>query len=664
MSGLILSTPELMSKVRVVTMKDFTEQTLKSLQRIGVLHVEVSEELNPVDVAYLEQHKSEVHELINLVNDVLNYTPIKATPPKDSEVLYLRPFNELQSEATSLCSGLSLQHQKIIRKRRALTRLIELKTYLTPFSGEHELKVKDLGYSGKFLFSCIVVIPNDVYDEDFRKKLAGLTLQTVSHAVNLETVHYVIGRSEEQEALISLVAEAGGGVLQVPDDDSTLSEFLAANDNEIADIQSELGILEEALSKEINENLEKLILTKAALLAESERLSVLAKASEAKYVTMIEGWIPESNLHPATAELKDSIDTIFIDSRKPEVEEMPPTKQRNPRAVKPYQVITNLFSIPKYQEWDPTPIIAYSFALFFGIMMGDVIYAIGVLFLARYLLPKLAETTESEGFKLFQRLMYINGIVALIVGLLSGTYLGNFPTKFFGVGNLALVKGIGDIFTTPISFILVAVVIGFIHVNIGHLIALIKGIKEKNTSMIVGKIGLFLLQVSAIPYLMKMMLGVDIAILTSQVMSILGYALIASIVLIVIASILEKGAFMGSIFWLFDITGILGDIMSYARLAGVGLATYYLAFCFNLIAALIPEMLPGVVGNIIGYIVAFFIVVIGHVVNLVLGVLTGFIHSLRLCFVEFLFKFYEGGGREYSPFKLKSPASVLVETKS
>ena len=96
----------------------------------------------------------------------------------------------------------------------------------------------------------------------------------------------------------------------------------------------------------------------------------------------------------------------------------------------------------------------------------------------------------------------------------------------------------------------------------------------------------------------------------------------------------------------------------------MGLATYYLAFCFNLIAALIPEMLPGIVGTIIGYIIAFFNVVIGHVVNLVLGVLTGFIHSLRLCFVEFLFKFYEGGGRQYSPFKLKTPASVLVETKS
>jgi V/A-type H+-transporting ATPase subunit I len=161
-----------------------------------------------------------------------------------------------------------------------------------------------------------------------------------------------------------------------------------------------------------------------------------------------------------------------------------------------------------------------------------------------------------------------------------------------------------------------------------------------------------------------MLISSDIAIFTPGVMKILGYGLIVSIILIIIASVMEKGAFMGSIFWLFDITGILGDVMSYARIAGVGLATYYLAFCFNLIATLFPAMLPGAVGAIIGYIIAFFVIVVGHVVNLVLGVLTGFIHSLRLCFVEFLLKFYEGGGKEYSPFKLKTTASALAEIKS
>jgi V/A-type H+-transporting ATPase subunit I len=125
---------------------------------------------------------------------------------------------------------------------------------------------------------------------------------------------------------------------------------------------------------------------------------------------------------------------------------------------------------------------------------------------------------------------------------------------------------------------------------------------------------------------------------------------------------MEKGAFLGGIFWLFDVTGILGDVMSYARLAGVGLATYYLAYCFNLIAELLYEMMPaGAVQLIVGGVIFILVLLLGHVLNLALSAITCFVHSLRLCFVEFLFKFYEGGGRAYSPFRLRPrPASAKV----
>lgn len=121
---------------------------------------------------------------------------------------------------------------------------------------------------------------------------------------------------------------------------------------------------------------------------------------------------------------------------------------------------------------------------------------------------------------------------------------------------------------------------------------------------------------------------------------------------------------MGGIFWIFDITGILGDILSYCRLAGVGLATFYLAFSFNMLAGLVSQAIPGIIGAVIGVIAAIVILAFGHILNTVLSGLSGFIHSLRLCFVEFLFKFYEGGGREYSPFKLRKRIPVPIGAKS
>jgi len=143
------------------------------------------------------------------------------------------------------------------------------------------------------------------------------------------------------------------------------------------------------------------------------------------------------------------------------------------------------------------------------------------------------------------------------------------------------------------------------------------------------------------------------------------YVMFLGIVLIVVSSLMERGAFLGSIFWLFDVTGILGDVMSYCRIAGVGLATYYLAFCFNLMGPLLSDMVPagpgGIVNLVVGTLIVILVLLVGHIINLLLAGITCFVHSLRLCFVEFLFKFYEGGGRQYSPFRLRK--RVLVPAK-
>ena len=182
-----------------------------------------------------------------------------------------------------------------------------------------------------------------------------------------------------------------------------------------------------------------------------------------------------------------------------------------------------------------------------------------------------------------------------------------------------------------------------------------------------SKIGLFTFQIVGIPYILHFLLHVDVLPLSPQMYSIFGFILFASLLLIMVSSLIQKGG-LGGIFWIFDITGLLGDVMSYCRLAGVGLATFYLASCFNMLADLVYGMasgiIPGLVGFVVGGIIAIVVLVFGHMLNLVLSGLTAFIHSLRLCFVEFLFKFYEGGGRQYSPFQLRTRALVTIRGRS
>jgi len=523
-----------------------------------------------------------------------------------------------------------------------------------------DIRLRDLNFSGSYLFSRVFAFPNELF-ETLYPKLREYLLENIVVTIENETVLYAIAKVEYRETIESAVSDSGGKILEIPENDLTLTEFLEVADGKIHKFEEELAKLHTEIESRTRENLEKLILFREALSAETERLAVLAKASEAKYVTLIEGWIPESNVESTITELKDNIGYVFVDTRKPEQAEEPPTKMRNATAVKPFEVIVNLFGTPKYTEWDPTPIIAYFFAIFFGIMLGDVVYAALLMLFAYFGLRLLVDDPKTEGFKLFQRIIYISGGVGLVIGVLTGSYLGNFY-EFFGIESLALAGGIQEMFSDPVSFIQFSLIMGLVHVNIAHVLALIRGIKEGQKAVVPNKVGLFLLQIGAIPLILVFILGMDIPWLTGQIPTILMSIAIIGLVLIVASSLMEKGAFLGSIFWLFDVTGLLGDVMSYARLAGVGLATYYLAYCFNLIADLLYGMMPvGIVQAIVGTLIFILVLLVGHVLNLALSAITCFVHSLRLCFVEFLFKFYEGGGRAYSPFRLKArPVFVKV----
>ncbi|MBA7475822.1 hypothetical protein ES707_11196 [subsurface metagenome] len=660
MIPLILNNPESMLKVRVMTMKDYSEKTLKTLHRIGVLHIEEGKELKPVDKAAIELEHREVSELLTFVDDVLSYIPQeeRVSLEEDVEVIYTRPFSEISNEVRLLYNKINQLHERIVKLNDEVQQFAELKRYLEPLAGQTDLRLSDLKFSGDYLFSRVFVLSNEAY-KTLYDELKNYLFENVVAAVEGKTVFHAVAKVKDQKTIESRVTDTGGKILQIPDEDLTLRDFLEITNSKIRSLEEELTRLREELQSKAREDLNRLALLREALSAENERLSVLEKASEAKYVTLIEGWIPESNTESVISEVKESIDYVFIDTRKPEQLEEPPTKLKNLRGLKPFQTIVNLFATPKYREWDPTPIVAFSFALFFGIMVCDVIYALGIMLLGKFLLSKFVDDPHSDNFKLFQRLIYTCGGVALVGGLLTGQYLGDIYT-FFGIENLALVQGVKEALQDPVSFIVIALGIGFVHVNIGHLLALIKGVKERNKGLVLNKIGLFILQLG-IPSILNSLLSLELPGFTPQIYSILLYCMAAGLLLVITSSIVQSGG-LGAILWLFDVTGLLGDVMSYCRLAGVGLATFYLASTFNMLAGLFGEMIPGMTGVIIGGIMGVLIIVFGHTLNLVLTAITGFIHSLRLCFVEFLFKFYEGGGREYSPFKLKKRISAPITT--
>ncbi len=663
MIPLFVNTPDPMAKVKVVTTKDYSTKTLKTLHTTGVLHVEESEELKPVDKEAIEEERRKIGELLTSINDILAYMPKgeRVSLKEDVEVIYTKPFDEVDREVRLLCTKLSNTHLKAAKLTEEVEELKELSKYLSSLGQLADIRLRDLNFSGSYLFSRVFILPNEACQLLYNK-IKDYLLESITVTLENETVVYIIANIENQEKIESAAKDCGAKILHIPERNLTLKEFLEVADGNIHNLEEELVKLHTEIESKTRENLEKLVLFREALLAETERLTVLAKASEAKYVTLIEGWIPENNIESTISQLKENIGYVFIDTRKPEQGEEPPTKMKNPTPLKPFEVVVNLFGTPKYDEWDPTPIVAYFFAFFFGLMLGDVVYAIILMLFAYRGLHRLVNDPQTEGFKLFQRTLYISGGVALVVGLLTGSYLGDFYT-FFGIETLAIAPGIQAVLGDATSFIVLSIFIGLIHVNLAHIMALIKGRRQKGVAL--GKAGLFMLQIAGIPWIINFLFGVRMPLLPEQAYPILLYIVFLSIVLIVISSIVQKGAFLGGIFWLFDLTGILGDVMSYCRLAGVGLATFYLATSFNLMAKVVSDMVPagpaGLLKIIVGSLILIVILLVGHVINLALSGITCFVHSLRLCFVEFLLKFYDGSGKKYSPLRLRTQP-VFVKT--
>ena len=663
MTAVILNSPEPMTRVRVITLKDYSELTLKALHKVGVVHVEEGKELEPVDRAAIENQQKEVSELRTFVSSMLSYIKEKeqVSLGEDVEVIYTRPFGEIAKEVRSLYADFAELHGKTVRIDKEIKELTEQKNYLGALTQYRNVRLKDLRFSGDYLFSRVFVLSTETY-EALHKELEKYLFESTAVTVENETVLYALGKMANLETVESLIGGAGGEILLVPDEDLTLREFLNKTEARLQELEERLSEFYEGLRSRSKEELRRIALLRGVLIAENQRLAALARACESKYVTLIEGWVPDSNIESAVTELKETIDYVFIDTRKPEPSEEPPTRLRNPTALKPFQLVVNLFATPKYREWDPTPIIAYSFAMFFGLMIADVGYAIGLMLIGRFLLPKLLGSPQSEGIKQFQKLIYISSGVALVLGLLAGNYLGDVYL-FFGIESMALVPGVQQVLQSPITFVVLALMIGLVHVNIAHIIALIKGVKERNTGAILTKVGLLALQFG-IPFILRTMLNVSLP-LPSLIYDASIYVMVSGIILLVVGTIKQWGG-LGTILWLFDITGLLGDIMSYSRLAGVGLATFYLGSAFNMLARLFSGLIPisGVAGVVVGVILAIIILIVGHMINLLLGLITGFVHSLRLCFVEFLIKFYEGGGIHYSPFRLIRRPSMLIGEKS
>lgn len=414
-------------------------------------------------------------------------------------------------------------------------------------------------------------------------------------------------------------------ILRLADEKDTVDDVRGKIQTEIEKRRRKLEDLEKE-GQRFFVHREKLMLIYDVLHNEREKISSSRLLGETERSFFLEGWVRSSDLRRLKSKLRSYSDSVGIYTRPALPEEEPPVILENPKSAIPFEVITKLYGLPQRGSLDPTLSLAPFFFIFVGLCVSEAGYGLLVA-LASFLFIKFAKPKGS--LLLFLKLLSFLGISTVILGTLVGGWFG-FPIR-----RLMILDPLED----PLSFLMLALVLGFVQVWFGTLLNMINGIRNKAyLQSIFVQGGWLLLLPSLVLYLLT----------KRSFLGILALVGAAGIVFFAFPSRNPLARFFGGLYSLYDISRYLADVLSYSRLLALGLATSVIAMVVNTLCQTALEI-PW-----LGWLLAALIFIAGHLFNLGISFLGGFVHSMRLQFVEFFSKFFKSGGRPFKPFELET----------
>ena len=372
----------------------------------------------------------------------------------------------------------------------------------------------------------------------------------------------------------------------------------------------------------------------------------LNTASEADgSLKVLEGFCPIDQVAALDAMLQKQ--EVYYQAEDPTAEDNTPIKLRNNKFTQLFESLTGMYGWPNYGEFDPTPILAPFFLLFFAMCMGDCGYGILLIIIGLLIAKKKLNIAMFEGLG---PIITVLGVGTTVVGFFLGTFMGiDLYNAEWVPQALKNVMIKGNVMGYDIQMVL-AICIGVFHICLAMVVKAICYTKQFGFKENIATWGWLLLVVG----------GLIVAILGLTVLpeNVFKWALIAvgavSALAIYIFNTPGRNPLINIGAGLWDTynmaTGILGDVLSYIRLYALGLAGGMLGAAFNNLGLMI--MGGSVEGATWQWLPFVLILVLGHVLNLAMSALGAFVHPLRLSFVEYFKNAgYEGKGTLYQPFK-------------
>ena len=365
-----------------------------------------------------------------------------------------------------------------------------------------------------------------------------------------------------------------------------------------------------------------------------EQFAAIRHLGATLHTFVISGWVPEAELVSLPGDLADEVGPeVVFESVAATAGDVPPVLMDNPAPARPFQFLVGLLGLPRYGTIDPTRLMALFLPFFFGIMLGDVGYGTVLLTIAFFV--HRAFRDRSAVIADLSIVLMMSAGWAIVWGFVYGEFFGDLGRRAFDMEPLWINR---EEAIEPL--LLFALAIGAAHIVLGLILGGLQAIRSRRphllaerAAMLVALIGLFLIA------------GVAADQLPSGVMPVAAGAVIVGLV-VLMALGGAMGIFMGPL----ELLGTVGNVLSYLRLAAIGLASVYLARVANELGAAAPLL--------IGIMVA----ALFHALNLALGAFSPTIQSLRLHYVEFFSKFHEPGGQPFQPFGAEASQKKHVVT--
>jgi V/A-type H+-transporting ATPase subunit I len=463
----------------------------------------------------------------------------------------------------------------------------------------------------------------------------------------------VIFHNAFQQHLLDLLKSLGFEEIKLQDLKGTPGDLYQWCLSRIRELRGMIQTVDEK-SRELVHHRQNLQILYDHLSDQLERKKVESHFGQTPETFIIEGWIPAGKW----PNFRDKLNEEFDEFALTEVEQMdgesPPIYLENPKPIRPFEVITELYGMPNSREYDPSPFLAPFFFIFFGLCLTDAAYGIILTLTFLFFLQKYRATVGK--IKLVW-VLFFGGISASFMGAITGGWFGDLvnylpPSLDFlrkGRAGLMLFNPMDQV----MIFLVIALILGFIQVCFGLVIRMVRNIRDGDwvealcsplawliliNSIILASLGYR----GTLPPFLKI-IGLALVILSSL-----------TIVLFTDRTTPNRVVRIAwGVFELYGITSYLGDVLSYLRLFALGLATGVIAMVINFLGNIVAGW------PYVGWALFILIFTIGHLFNIVINGLGAFVHTLRLQYVEFLPKFFQGGGRPFRPFR-KNPHYTIV----